>query len=195
MHLTPRRLQFLPALGLLVVGSQAQAHTGHATSGLAQGLVHPLSGLDHLLAMVAVGLWAYQMRDKLSWWVFPFGFVSSMILGASFGMLGLQMPWVEGTILASVLLLGISLLWGRVPVALSLPMIGLFGLAHGFAHGAEAPVTSSGVAYAFGFFLATASLHALGIFLGFGLVKRVPAGLHYAGALLVCSGAALAWVG
>ena len=141
-----------PILAALVLTpSLALAHPGHGpATGLANGLAHPLTGMDHLCAMIAVGLWAAQRGGKALWAV-PLTFVSMMTLGAIIGMGGHPLPFVEQGIAASVLILGILIAAAiRLPVAASAILVGLFALFHGYAHGAEMPGTASGLLYGFG---------------------------------------------
>ena len=161
---------------------------GH-THGFANGFVHPLSGLDHLLAMTAVGLWAAQ-RGGRALWAVPLAFVSVMTLGGMLGMAGLgQFPLIDQAIAASVLTMGIFVATAvRLQLFTSTVIIGLFALFHGYAHGAEMPATASGLLYGLGFVLATATLHLCGI--TFGLAARKfnsPKLLRYSGwAIAVC---------
>lgn len=173
----------------------AQAHPGHgATNSFASGFGHPLFGLDHVLAMVAVGLWAAQMGGR-SLWAVPATFVGVMTVGGALGMAGLPLPMVETGILVSVLVLGLLIAAAaRLPLAASMVVVGLFALFHGHAHGTEIPMAASGLTYAAGFVLATAGLHACGIGLGLLTQKRLSApALRYAGAAIALAGVCL-WV-
>ncbi len=153
----------------------AHAHTGAGdTSGFAHGFSHPLLGLDHLLAMIAIGLWAAQIGGRALWAV-PLTFVAAMAAGGALGIAGLPLFLIEQGIATSVLLLGVLIaLAVRVPLALSAPLAGLFAIFHGYAHGAEMPANASGLIYATGFMLATALLHGVGIGLGIA-IQRVTA--------------------
>src|SRR5580698_8957387 len=143
-----------PALILAPV--LAHAHPGHDTSGFSAGVAHPLHGLDHILAMVAVGLWAAQLGGRAKWLV-PASFVSVMALGGALGMAGVAIPFAEQGIFASVLILGVLIAASvRLPLAASMSIVGLFALCHGHAHGTEIPAAASGFNYALGFVLATA---------------------------------------
>lgn len=158
----------LPFLLFLLVPSLAQAHPGMPghTHGFTNGLAHPLTGLDHVCAMVAVGLWAAQRGGRALWFV-PLTFVSFMMLGGILGMDGINVPYVEQGIAASVLVLGIFIAAAvRLPLVASMVIVGLFALFHGYAHGAEMPESASGFAYGIGFVVATTSLHLCGIALG-----------------------------
>jgi len=140
----------------------AFAHPGHSESGLLAGVGHPLSGMDHLLAMFAVGLWAAQQSGRACW-LLPVIFVGGMLFGGLLGFDGVAIAYLETGIAASVLALGgLVAAAARPPVALALGITGLFGLAHGMAHGLELPEMSSPAAYAIGFVIATSTLHAAG---------------------------------
>lgn len=167
-------MQFCRRLGLATVlalaASPVLAHTGPAghLHGLADGLIHPLGGWDHLLAMVAVGLWA-GIAGGRALWAWPLCFVGGMLLGGALGLAGAALPGVEHLILASVLLLGLAAaLAVKPPVALGGGLVVLLGLTHGNAHGLEAPAGADGLAYALGFVLATAALHTAGVGLALG---------------------------
>ncbi|HEV2693922.1 MAG TPA: HupE/UreJ family protein [Verrucomicrobiae bacterium] len=155
-------------LSLLLVPSLAQAHPGMPghVHGFENGLLHPLTGLDHICAMIAVGLWAAQCGGRARW-VLPVTFVSVMILGGALGMGGVGIPGVEQGIAASVLVLGLLIAVAiRLPLAAGAGIVGVFALFHGYAHGAEMPESASGFTYGLGFVLATISLHLAGIGLG-----------------------------
>ena len=153
--------------------SAALAHVGvgaSTTSGLVSGFAHPLTGLDHLAAMVAVGLWAAQ-RGGRALWAVPMSFVSVMAFGGLLGTAGLSMPFVAPAIVASVLVLGVLVAAAvRLPVLASSLLVGLCALFHGHAHGADMPVTVAGLSYGAGVLLATGLLHGAG--LGFGLLAQ-----------------------
>lgn len=171
MHGLSSRLMLL--VGVLAIPGLAHAHPGHETmSGLVSGLGHPLFGLDHLLAMLAVGLWGAQLGGKARW-LLPVLFVGVMLVGGSLAMLGLSVPAVEPGIIASVVVLGLFLLWARqVPLAVSAALVSVFALFHGVAHGAEMPLEASAMTYALGFAVATAGLHLLGLLAGAWLQQR-----------------------
>ena len=180
------------ALLLASLPSAALAHPAvFHTSPFMGGIAHPLSGLDHVLAMVAVGLWAAQQGGR-ALWVWPAAFAGIMLLGGAFGMAGIAFPMVEPAIAASVLVLGLL-----VAAAVALPvwagalLVALFALFHGNAHGLEA-VAGGAVAYAAGFAISTALLHAAG--LGLGLFARAPGRalmLRASGGAVALAGAAL----
>lgn len=150
---------------LILVPDIAHAHTGTGEAlGWAHGLLHPLAGLDHLCAMVAVGLWAAQTGGR-ALWLLPFTFAGVMVLGGLLGMAALPpIAGVETGILMSLLVPGVLIAAAiRLPLAASLALVGLFALFHGYAHGAEMPPDASGLSYALGFMLSTAVLHLSGI--------------------------------
>jgi urease accessory protein len=175
----------------LLVPSLAHAHVGVGeTGGFFHGMEHPLSGLDHICAMVAVGLWAAQMGGRAIWSV-PLTFVMVMALAGTLGILGIHVPLVETGIVASVLALGVFIAASiNLPLAASIIVVGLFAIFHGHAHGAEMPETASGLAFGVGFILATAFLHACGIGLGVAIQRlTTPAIVRFAGvAILLCGG-------
>jgi urease accessory protein len=175
----------------LVAGAApALAHTGVGqASGFFAGFSHPLSGLDHMLAMLAVGIWSALASKGHTGriWVAPVAFVAAMLLGAWAGYLALPLPMVETGIALSVVLLGLMIV-ARVdlPLAVGVGLIALFAIYHGHAHGAEA--TGEIVAYMGGFAFATAMLHVAGI--GFGLaMTRVRLAAVTAGSLIAAAGA------
>jgi urease accessory protein len=184
----------IAATALILVGlhSAALAHVGFHPAGLGDGIAHPLSGIDHVLAMVAVGLWASQMRWP-AWWVLPLTFPAAMAVGAALGFAGVALPWTEIGIAVSVLVLGLVIAFARrPPLAVSVVLIALFALVHGYAHGAELPASAPGFAYAIGFLTATLALHAIG--LGFGWLANLSAGrlaMRGAGAAIAVAGIAL----
>ena len=165
----------LTALGMMAgaivaATGTAQAHTfGVPGTGLAAGFAHPFGGLDHLLAMVAVGLWAVELGGRAVWQV-PATFVAVMIAGALAGMSGVPLPSAEVGIAASLLVLGALVATAaRLPAMLGTALVAVFALFHGHAHGSEMPATVSAGLYGLGFALATAGLHGIGIGLGLWL--------------------------
>lgn len=179
------------AILLLLSSGNALAHPGHG-GGLAAGLAHPYTGLDHLLAMVAVGLWAAQQSARDALWKIPLAFVSVMAAGAMLGMAGLPVPRVEAGITASVVVLGLLVAFSlKLPTGFGMAVVAVFALFHGFAHGAEAPLGSL-AAFAAGFVLATASLHGLGMTLGWAARHRAEIALRMGGAGVALAGAWLA---
>ena len=142
----------------------AQAHTfGSQGAGLMAGLTHPFVGLDHLLAMIAVGIWAGQLGGRAVWLI-PLTFVSVMAAAASLASFGLLLPLMEPAIACSVLVLGLLIAGSvRLQTSLGALLVGLFAVFHGYAHGLELPQAASPILYGAGFVLATALLHGLGI--------------------------------
>ncbi|CCM79324.1 HupE/UreJ family protein [Rhizobium mesoamericanum] len=151
----------------LLAPSLAFAHTGVGqTLGFVHGFAHPVSGLDHVLAMVLVGVLAFQLGGRALWLV-PTTFVSVMAAAGALGMMGVSVPFVEAGIASSVIVLGAVVGLGiRAPVAVAAALVGLFAVFHGHAHGSEIPSAADGITYAAGFMLASAALHVVGIALG-----------------------------
>lgn len=169
------------ALLLLLVAAPASAHNGTGLpGGFIAGFLHPLTGPDHLLAMVAVGLWgAFLGRPLL--YLLPVIFPLMMVMGAELGMLDAPMPPVEIGIAVSLLALGTAIAAGwSAPVWLACSIVGVFALFHGYAHGRELPSAANPYAYSAGFVLATGSLHVFGILLG--TLKMRSLGFAIAGA-------------
>ncbi|MBI3850603.1 MAG: HupE/UreJ family protein [Verrucomicrobia bacterium] len=183
------RWLFLP-LFVLLFPSLAHAHVGVGqTSGLLPGLAHPVTGLDHICAMIAVGLWAAQRGGRAIWLV-PLTFISVMAVGGLLGVAAISIPFVEYGIIASVLVLGVLIAAAvRLPLVASVIVIGLFALFHGHAHGAEMPETASGFAYGLGFMSATACLHLCGVGVGL-LAQRLGTAriIRYAGVAITACG-------
>ena len=162
--------RILGALALLLAPALAFAHPGHGNNGLIAGISHPLGGLDHLLAMLAVGLWAAQQQGTARW-ALPCTFVGTLLIGGLLGFEGLNLPALENGIAASVLALGLAVaLAVRPPLVMAMGATALFALFHGVAHGLELPDMSSPWTYAAGFVAATAVLHAA----GYALVRVLP---------------------
>lgn len=160
----------LLALAAAALPAVAHAHTGvGAAGGLTHGFMHPVGGLDHILAMVAVGTFASIIGGRALWLV-PASFVLMMAAGGALGIEGIGVPFVEIGIAASVIMLGlaVALRWNP-PTAVAMGVVSLFAVFHGHAHGAEMPMDASGLQYALGFLAATALLHVAGIGLGFAL--------------------------
>jgi urease accessory protein len=183
-------LVLLAAIAVILGPRSAFAHTGVSpTHDLLHGVAHPLTGLDHVLAMFAVGLWAAQCGGRATWFV-PLTFVFIMTFGAVLGMSGLSMHFVEPGIAISVLMLGVFVAAAvRLPLSMSTAIVGLFALAHGQAHGAEIPVSASALTYALGFIAATIVLHAAGISVGLASQRLHSSQLlRYAGAAIAIGG-------
>lgn len=192
-----RPLLAAPAAGLaaaLLVAAPASAHTGHPVSGVGDGLWHPITGIDHLVAMVAVGIIAVVAAPGRATWLVPSAFVGGMALGGVAGMVGIPLPGAETMIVASVVILGVAIaaaveLRGRAFAAL-LAAVAVAGFAHGHAHGAEAPSSVHPVAYVIGFLVATVLLHLAGVGIGTTVRDRRTA-RAITGATAVAAGALL----
>jgi urease accessory protein len=183
----------LLAIVVLVLASPAHAHIiGAGGAGGAQGFLHPFSGLDHILAMVAVGVWAAQ-TGRPALWVLPAVFPLAMAIGGLLGAAGLPVPGIEAGIAASVLGLGLLIAFqAKPPLALSVALVALFALFHGHAHGTALPQAASPVLYGLGFVVATAILHLIGV--GIGSAMRLPKGmtaLRVGGGAIAAAGIAL----
>jgi urease accessory protein len=171
-----RSLKLLSLAAVATVGfsTAALAHVGdHSHMSFTEGLLHPFSGLDHVLAMVAVGLWASQLGGR-ALWLLPLTFPVVMAVGAALGLNGVTLPWVEVGIAGSVMVLGaVVALALRPALAVSIPLIGAFALLHGYSHGIELPASASALSYGAGFIAATLVLHAIGIATGL-IAGRLP---------------------
>jgi len=155
----------LIAIAALAFCGIAQAHPGHG-GGFAAGVEHPLSGADHLLAMIATGIWAYQLGGRAKWLV-PACFVAIMAGAAGLGMAGVGLPMIEGGIAASLLVLGLLIAFAvSVRPAAAGVIVAVFAVFHGYAHGVEMPAMASPWLYGAGFVAATAALHGVGLLLG-----------------------------
>ena len=194
-HTTPRTLaSSRTAVGLLLLAlaGAAQAHTGHGTTSLAQGLAHPL-GLDHLLAIVAVGIWSVSALPARQAWQGPAMFLGAMVAGAVLGLSGASVPFLEYLIAGSVVLCGVLLasVHLKLPHGVALACVTVSAAMHGLAHGAEAPGAGFGL-YAAGFVLTTSALHlsgvAAGLYLRHRFARQVTRCLTFAGAAFGASG-------
>jgi urease accessory protein len=186
-----KKTSLLAVFALVPMLAQAH-HVPGESNGFVTGVNHPIHGLDHILAMLAVGLWAAQLGGRAMWMV-PAAFVSLMTVGGALGMSGTHLPMVEAGIMASVLVLGLLIAASaRLPLMASMAVVGVFALFHGFAHGAEMPKAASGISYGLGFVIATAALHACGLGLGMLAKKQiaVPA-IRFAGAAIAIAGICL----
>lgn len=147
----------------------AGAHPGHGGSGFSAGLLHPLSGTDHLMAILLVGLWAGLVMRQATW-VLPAAFLTAMLAGFGFGA-GFGGAMAEMLILLSLLALGAAVaMTSRAPIVLAAAVVGLFGFAHGLAHGLETPAGALPLGFAAGFLISTAMLHGAGL----ALARLVP---------------------
>ena len=178
------------AAALVAVPATAIAHVeGGAAEGFVSGFLHPLSGWDHILAMVAVGIWGAQLGLPAIW-VLPVTFPLVMAFGGFLGLVGVPIPGVEPGIAASAIVLGAMVTTAaRPPLWLAIAIVAVFAVFHGYAHGAELGPGASAVAYSAGFVVATGLLHGLGILIG--LVHKWPSGrrvLRVLGGLIVGAG-------
>lgn len=190
-----RKATPLLLLLLALMPSEAFAHIvkGEAI-GFVSGFEHPISGLDHIIAMVAVGLWGAQLGAPAIW-LLPVTFPMVMAFGGFLGLIGVPLPGSEIAIALSGVCLGAAVLTEfRPPLWVAAVLVGTFGLFHGYAHGAELPPGQNALLYSIGFILATGLLHATGITIG--LVHRWPWGqwaLRGAGAAVMCGGMFFLW--
>jgi urease accessory protein len=184
----------LTTAALTLIPTAAFAHPAIGDAhGFVAGFAHPLGGLDHILAMVTVGIFAWQLGGRALWLV-PATFVLAMAAGGALGMAGIPVPFVEVGIAASVIVLGAVVAFARqAPVAIAVALVGVFAIFHGHAHGTEMPLDATGGAYAAGFMLATAILHAAGIALGFaiGRIAHGRAAYQLGGSLIALAGVAI----
>ena len=186
---TRKTLRIAAACAAALLAGGAQAHPGHGAEGLAAGLAHPLTGLDHLLAMIAVGLWSAAAMPAGRRWLGPGIFVSMLLAGALLAWSGGVPPHIETGVTLSVLMLGAMLLAGRrVVPPVGLAMIAGAALLHGFAHGSEWGQGVSITAYAAGFMLSSALLHATGFAAAVELRRIGPWAWRGCAALISCSG-------
>ncbi len=180
---------------LVLLSSPALAHVqaGEAT-GFGTGFAHPISGLDHVLAMIAVGLWGAQLGAPAIW-LLPVTFPIVMALGGFLGLVGVPLPGVEVGIAASAVLLGAAVMTERKPpLYVAAALVAFFAIFHGHAHGTELPPGQSGLLYSLGFVMATGCLHAIGI--AIGAIHRWPAGqiaLRIAGGGVGLAGVFFLW--
>jgi urease accessory protein len=185
-------------VALLVVMAWAGPAFAHVQQGQAAGLLtglkHPLSGLDHVLAMISVGLWGAQLGPPAVW-LLPVTFPLVMAFGGFLGLVGIPLPGVEIGIALSAILLGLMVAReARPPLSAAAVLVGFFAIFHGHAHGTELPEGQSGLLYSMGFVLATGCLHAVGI--AIGVVHRWPAGriaLRAAGVAVALAGCGFLW--
>lgn len=195
MSVTLRYQTVFSLLCLVFVPELAYAHPGVSGGGL-HGMLHPFAGIDHLCAMIAVGIWAAQTGGRTAW-ILPATFVSVMALGGILGLSGASLPYFEGGIFASLLVLGVLIAAAiRLPLYVGMALVGGFALFHGYAHGIEMPQNAAGLNYALGFMLSTVLLHLTGIGLAFSLDK---AGhkpyIKMAGVAIAALGGALCFAG
>jgi urease accessory protein len=190
-----RSLSVALLLSLMVVGAgQVQAHTTEGiTGGFISGILHPVLGLDHLIAMLAVGLWG-AFLGMPAIWLLPVIFPAIMAIGGALGIAGVPLPAVEVLIASSAVVLGTCVALAlRAPLWIAGLLVGAFAIFHGHAHGTELPAAAHPLAYAIGFVVATGTLHLIGV--GFGLLTRYPWGetfVRAGGVVIALVGAAFA---
>lgn len=157
---------------LVLVPTAALAHPGHGPEiGAISGFLHPLTGLDHILCMVAVGVFAFVLGGRALWLV-PLSFVGMMVVGFLLGAGGVNLPYVELAIGLSSVVIGAVAAWGRpMPVGAAMALVGAFAIFHGHAHGAEMPASTGGLEFALGFVAATSLLHLSGIAGALGVAR------------------------
>ena len=180
-------------LVILLLPVMAQAHPGGSDTGLVDGLMHPVFGLDHLLAMISVGVVSVQLGGNNIWRI-PMAFVGAMTIGAALGIRQLTLLHTESGIAASVLVLGIGIVFAHRDMS-PWPITGLvllFGACHGYAHGLEIPKSVSPMFYTLGFVISTAVLHIFGVVIGevATMKKWLWKGLRFTGGMVAASGAA-----
>lgn len=198
MTTTPKQLlaKYSAVLAVILFWTEtafAHVQKGEA-AGFLSGLKHPISGLDHVLAMVAVGLWGAQLGAPAIW-VLPVAFPMVMAFGGMLGLIGVPLPGIEYGIAASAILLGVAVMFElRPPLAIAAAIVAIFAIFHGHAHGTELPRGQSGLLYSMGFVIATGCLHAVGITIG--TVHRWGWGqkfLRLAGAVVTMGGVFFMW--
>ena len=180
-------------LMLAAVPAFAHEQSGQA-AGFLTGLQHPVSGLDHVLAMISVGLWGAQLGHPAVW-ILPVVFPMVMAFGGFLGLMGVPLPGTEIGIAVSAILLGLMVaLEARPPLWVAAGLVGFFGIFHGYAHGTELPAGENALLYSVGFVIATGCLH--GVWIGIGVAHRWSAGrvaLRLAGAVVALAGVYFLW--
>lgn len=161
---------------LALFAEPALAHTvASSAAGFGAGFLHPLTGFDHLLAMVCVGIWGAELGAPAIW-LLPIAFPLIMAFGGALGVVGVPLPAGELLVAVSVVVLGVLVAWGRrMPIAAALAVVAVFAVAHGHAHGRELPGAADAVAFTVGFVIATGLLHLAGI--GIGVLAHWPRGV------------------
>lgn len=194
-----RRLSLSAVALALLAADPAFAHTGiEATAGFKAGFGHPVMGLDHVLAMIAVGILAFQQGGHAVWAV-PSTFVGMMVLAAVAGVMGLGLPFVEVGVVGSVVVLGSVVALGRqVSLGGAMALVGLLAVFHGYVHGSELPHDAAGLAFGLGFVLATSLLHLFGVGFGLGaqrlMATLAPVAVRAGGCAIALGGLGLALV-
>ncbi len=192
-HIVARSWKPILLLALYAQSAFAHAQTAEAV-GFLTGFRHPISGLDHVLAMVAVGLWGAQLGAPAIW-ILPLAFPMVMALGGMLGLMGVPLPGTEFGIALSAVLLGAAVMFEiRPPLGAAATLVAIFAICHGHAHGTELPAGQSALLYSLGFVIATGCLHGLGI--AIGVIHRWIWGqrlLRAAGAGVAIGGAFFMW--
>lgn len=194
-HKIPVCLTAALTSALLLIPALVSAHVERGqAAGFITGLEHPWSGLDHILAMIAVGIWGAQLGNPAIW-VLPITFPVMMSAGAMMGLLGIPVPGIEVGIAVSAVMLGVMIFGElRPPMIVAMLMVGFFAIFHGHAHGTELPAGQSGLLYSMGFVIGTGCLHGIGILIG--LIHRYPSGkvvLRGSGAFIAVMGVVFLW--
>lgn len=183
-------IRYVAAPIALLAATPACAHTGSVSGGFVGGFAHPIFGPDHLIAMVAVGLWGTFLGPPAIY-MLPVAFPLVMAAGGVLGIAGVPLPGAEIGIAISAIVLGLMVATeARPPIWMAVTIVGVFAIFHGYAHGAELPAGADAVAFSLGFVIATGLLHLTGI--AFGLLARWPMGkaaVRTAGAVIACAGA------
>lgn len=178
-------------LALVLAANPVLAHVGEDLNGLTSGLLHPITGLDHVVAMIAVGLWG-GILGKPALWILPIVFPLAMAVSASAGAAGIPLPGVEVGIALSGVVLGLMVFFAaKPPLWIAAVLVGIFAVFHGHAHGAELPEAANPMVYAVGFVVSTGVLHLIGI--AIGQLGKWPAGklvVRAAGAAIAVAGGA-----
>jgi len=186
-------LLFVCLLFFTPAAAFAHIQQGEAV-GFLSGVRHPISGLDHVLAMIAVGLWGAQLGAPAVW-LLPVAFPMVMAMGGMFALMGVPLPGIEYGIAASAIVLGVAVLFKvRPPLALAAILVGFFAIFHGHAHGTELPPGENALLYSMGFVIATGCLHAAGI--AIGAIHQWTWGeklLRVAGAVVAVGGIVFMW--
>ncbi|MEO0547132.1 MAG: HupE/UreJ family protein [Pseudomonadota bacterium] len=186
------RVIALASVSVLLSAASAWAHTGEGvTGGFLSGLTHPIFGWDHVVAMVAVGLWG-AILGRPATWILPIVFPLVMAFGAALGVVGIPVPFIEAGIALSGVVLGLLIVFFvKAPLPIAAVLVGLFAIFHGHAHGTELPDAANPIAYAIGFVISTGLLHLFGIV--FGTLVASEAGkwiVRAGGAVIAMVGAA-----
>lgn len=174
MRLSRNALQLLMAIAAALLPALARAHVEEGSLGALDGFLHPIKGVDHLLAMLSVGIVSAQIGGR-SIWLVPAVFVLAMIGGGVMGLNQVLLPHVELGVALSVVALGLAIVFAesRSNVMLVMLFVAVFGALHGHAHGLEAPKSASPIFYSFGFVVSTSLIHLVGVFVGFMVTERI----------------------